>query len=158
MTVLKKSAKEKMVRCTHRPDVKPRDLPKKELVRRLLKVKFLPLASATAILQAKTNHYKFRLVNIIFSEECCASAAASNNAQSSEDLHIGSYGDNSPFWRLVEQRFNQGFAPNSVDGPIFANVVHHCHLNFTSLEETINPGKHGTWSSGSTKNVEGCPK
>jgi hypothetical protein len=149
---LKKLAKEKNVKVTHRIEGKPRDLPKKVVVRKLLHEKFLPSA-ATASPQVKTIHDKFRVINIIFSEECCAMAAASTNALSREELDTGAHGDNSKFWKTVEKRFNGGFEPNSIDGPVFADKLHFNHPNFTTFEEIIDPQLHGTWSSGELRKM-----
>jgi len=50
-------------------------------------------------------------------------------------------------------RSNEGFPPDSIDGPTFANQIHHMHPLFHTGDTVINPGSHGTWTAGKLKKV-----
>jgi hypothetical protein len=58
----------------------------------------------------------FRLINCIFSDDLSSAACGADNVDQSA-LDSGAVGDSSLFWKLCEERFNNGFLDNSIDGP-----------------------------------------
>jgi hypothetical protein len=112
------------VRVTHRVDNKSRQISKPMMIRRLIGAKFgvSEQQSAPTKLSAKTIHDKFRLLNCLFSDEIGALAATAEDV-SRADLDTGAVGGNSSYWKVVEKRFNEGFPDNSVDGPVFADIL-----------------------------------
>ncbi len=78
----------------------------------------------------KTVHVRFRLINCLFSEELASSADNADNVDRAA-LDTGAVGSNSTFWKLCEERFNNGFPVDSVDGPMFADKV---HLNHPTID------------------------
>jgi hypothetical protein len=150
-TLLKKQlvalAASAQVRVTHRIDNKSRQMSKPMMIRRLIGAKFgeVEQQSASNKPSAKTIHDKFRLLNCLFSDEVGALAATADDV-SRADMDTGAVGGNSTYWKLVEQRFNEGFPDNSVDGPVFADKIHFMHPSIQNHHETVNPAMHGTFT------------
>jgi hypothetical protein len=151
-TLLKKQlvalAASAQVCVTHRIDNKSRQMSKPMMIRRLIGAKFgaVEQLSASNKPAAKTIHDKFRLLNCLFSDEVGALAATADDV-SRADMDAGAVGGNSTYWKLVEQRFNEGFPDNSVDGPVFADKIHFMHPSIQNHHETVNPAMHGTFTS-----------
>ncbi len=95
---------------------------------------------------AKTIHDKFRLLNCLFSDEI-GTLSASAETVSRADLDNGAVGGKSNYWKVVAQRFNEGFPEGSVDGKVFADKLHFLHPNIQQHHETVNPAVHGSFSS-----------
>jgi hypothetical protein len=73
-----------------------------------------------------TIHDKFRLINIIFSEELGEMALhSSEDTATRAELDAGVVGHNSQFWTLVESHFNSGFPSDGLDGQKYSDIVHH---------------------------------
>ena len=148
--VLKKAARDKNVRVTHRVDGKSRDVPKNTMVQKLLEVEFIMQSESGANSEmqgGRTIHDKFRLVNVLFSDELGSLAASSSNVATCQELDSGNIGADSMFWKTVEKRFNDGFPGAGADGLVFADKVHFSHPLFDSHQEVINPGVHGTFDA-----------
>jgi hypothetical protein len=105
------------------------------------------LADASTVPHASrvTISDKFRLINVIFSDELSDAALSSEDSSTRADLDAGLIGYKSPFWKAVEQRFNHGFPPDGVDGTAFADLIHYIHPLFHSSGVEINPEKHGNF-------------
>jgi hypothetical protein len=58
---------------------------------------------------------KFCLINVIFSSELGELALRSEDNVSHAELDTGLVGNNSPFWKMVESRFNSSFLLDGVD-------------------------------------------
>jgi hypothetical protein len=91
-------------------------------------------------------HDKFHFLNCLFSDEIGA-LAASAEAVFRAYLDNGAVGGNSNYWKMVPQRFNEGFPEGSVDGIVFEDKVHFLHPNIQQHHETVNPAVHGSFSS-----------
>ena len=96
---------------------------------------------------------KFRLINVIFSEELHRTAMTSEEGPSRAELDAGLVGHNSSFWQLVHVRFHEGFPPDSTDGPSFLDEIQHMHPLFHSGDAVINPKQHGTFTAEKLKKV-----
>jgi hypothetical protein len=96
---------------------------------------------------------KFWLINVFFSEELHELATKSEEAATRAELDADLVGHKLHFWQLVHLRFNEGFPPDSTDGPTFANQIHHMHPLFHTGDTVINPGRHGTWTAEKLKKV-----
>jgi hypothetical protein len=67
-------------------------------------------ATATATAPNKVSlDDEFCLTNIIFSDELTELALRSEESATCAELDAGLVGHNSPFWRIAEARFNEGF-------------------------------------------------
>jgi hypothetical protein len=44
---------------------------------------------------------------------------------------------------MVENRFNEGFPPDGVDGRTFGDLLHHIHPNFHQNDTVVDPSDHG---------------
>ena len=75
---------------------------------------------------------KFCLINVIFSSELGELALKSEDTVSCVELDAGLVGNNSPFWKMVESRFNSSFLPDEVDGITHADLMHHSLERFAS--------------------------
>ncbi len=69
------------------------------------------------------------------------------------ELDAGLVGNNSPFWKMVESRFNTGFPPDGVDGIAHADLMHHIHPLFHQNDVTIDPKRHGQFSAEKLRSV-----
>jgi hypothetical protein len=86
---------------------------------------------------------KFRLINVIFSDELSDLAISSEDSSTRAELDAGLVGHKSQFWRLVESHFNEGFPPESADGMTFGNLLHQLHSLFHQNETKVDPSDHG---------------
>jgi hypothetical protein len=134
------------VRVTQRVDKKYLQLSKSSMVRRLVAAKFNaalgnPSETSSTIRAEKTVHVRFRLINCIFSDDLSSAARDADNVDRSA-LDSGAVGDNSPFWKLCEERFNNGFPVNSIHGPTFADKLHFNHVTIDNYHEGVNPCQH----------------
>lgn len=160
---LKKEARESNVKVNCRVNGSSRDASKETIVARLLEKNIMKLYPGLAALATDAEGEdaitrigisdKFRLINIIFSEELHEKAMTSEEAATRAELDAGLVGHKSPFWQLVHLRFNEGFPPDSTDGPTFANLIHHMHPLFHTGDTAINPAHHGTWTAEKLKKV-----
>ena len=73
---------------------------------------------------------KFRLINVIFSDELSDLAISSEDSSTRAELDAGLVGHKSQFWRMVESRFNERFPPESVDEMMFGDLLHQLHPLF----------------------------
>jgi len=89
---------------------------------------------------------KFRLINVVFSDELSNEAIRSEESATCAELDAGVVGYRSLFWTMAENRFNEGFPPEGVDGMTFADLLHHLHPLFHQNESTVDPSIHGTFS------------
>jgi hypothetical protein len=89
---------------------------------------------------------KFRLINVVFSDELSNEAIRSEESATCAELDAGVVGYKSLFWTMAENRFNEGFPPEGVDGMTFADLLHHLHPLFHQNESTVDPSIHGTFS------------
>jgi hypothetical protein len=85
---------------------------------------------------------KFRLINVIFSDELSDLAISSEDSSTCAELDAGLVGHKSQFWRMVESRFNEGFPPESADGMTFGNLLHQLHPLFHQNETKVDPLDH----------------
>jgi hypothetical protein len=99
------------------------DAPKEATVAQLLEKNIVQLfpsseaeipANATATATATAPNKvslddEFCLTNIIFSDELTELALRSEESATCAELDAGLVGHNSPFWRIAEARFNEGF-------------------------------------------------
>jgi hypothetical protein len=143
---LVKLASTAQVRVTQRVNNASRQMSKPMMVRRLVAAKFGAGVEQATKPAAKTIHDKFRLLNCLFSDEIGALAASAETV-SRADLDNGAVGGKSNYWKVVAQRFNEGFPEGSVDGKVFADKVHFLHPNIQQHHETVNPAVHGSFSS-----------
>ena len=105
-----------------------------------------PNPAAASPKVVKTVHCRFRLLNCIFSDELGALTDRSEDVDQAA-LDSGLVGDNSIYWKLVEERFNAGFPVGSIDGPLWANKVHFHHPLIANYTPQVCPADHGTFSS-----------
>jgi len=155
-SLLKKQLVEKarasQVRVTQRVNKKSLQVSKAMMIRRLMAKRFNELAGVADSVPVerakpqKTVHARFRLINCIFSDELSAQSTMADNVDRSA-LDAGAVGDNSPFWKLCEDRFNNGFPVNSLDGPFFADTMHFNHPTIDSHHESVNPRIRAVFSS-----------
>ncbi len=68
-------------------------------------------------------------------------------------LDSGAVGDNSAYWKLCEERFNNGFPVNSVDGPTFSNKMHFNHPSIDGHHEQVQPSLHGMFTSSDLRSL-----
>jgi hypothetical protein len=54
---------------------------------------------------------------------------------------------------MVESRFNEGFPPESIDGMIFGDLIHHLHPLFHQSDSAVDPTDHGEFSAEKLMNV-----
>jgi hypothetical protein len=94
-----------------------------------------------------TANDEFRLINVIFSGELAEIALSSEEAATRAELDAGLVGHKSPFWKMVESRFNSGFPPEGVDGMTFADLMHHIYPLFHYGDTRIDPSAHGQFSA-----------
>jgi hypothetical protein len=154
--LLKKQLVEKArnahVKVTHRVDKKSLQVSKAMMVRRLMAKKFSEIAGvgdSVAIPKPKpqkTVHVRFRLINCLFSDELTDASHTADNVDRAA-LDAGAVGDNSLFWKLCEERFNNGFPADCIDGPTFADTLHFRHPTIDNHHEQVNPALHGVFSS-----------
>ncbi len=90
---------------------------------------------------------------MIFSSELGQLALRSEDTVSRAELDAGLVGNNSPFWKMVESRFNTGFPPDGVDGIAHADLMHHIHPLFHQNDLTIDPKVHGQFSAEKRRSV-----
>ena len=143
---LARSAK---VRVTQRVNKKSLQMSKAMMIRCLMVKKFdadVAGPAAAPPRPEKTVHARFRLVNCIFSDDLSQFAQEADNVDRAA-LDSGAVGDNSTYWKLCEERFNNGFAVNSVDGPTFADKVHFNHPIIDGHHDRVQPNQHGTFTS-----------
>ncbi len=143
---LVKLASTAQVRVTQRVNNASRQMSKPMMVRRLVAAKFGAGVEEATKPAAKTIHDKFRLLNCLFSDEIGALAASAETV-SRADLDNGTVGGKSNYWKVVAQRFHEGFPEGSVDGKVFADKVHFLHPNIQQHHETVIPAVHGCFSS-----------
>jgi len=86
---------------------------------------------------------KFRLINVIFSDELSDLAIRSEDTVTRAELDAGLVGHKSKFWTLVATHFNEGFPPDSVDGMTFGDLLHQLHPLFHQNETKVDPSNHG---------------
>jgi hypothetical protein len=84
-------------------------------------------------------HDKSCLINVIFSNELTELALRSKESATRAELNAGLAGYNSPFWRIVEARFNEGFPSDGADGMAFADLIHHLHPLFHQISAVVVP-------------------
>jgi hypothetical protein len=111
-----------------------------------------PNPAAASPKVVKTVHCRFRLLNCIFSDELGALADRSEDVDRAA-LDSGLVGDNSIYWKLVEERFNAGFPVGSIDGPLWANKVHFHHPLIANYDPQVHPEDHGTFSSSDLRSM-----
>ena len=143
--MLKKSlvelARTAKVKITQRVDKKSVQVSKATIVRRLLASKFCTLVGSTnpgntPPRVTKTIHDRFRLLNCLFSDELAELADSSDDVDRAA-LDSGAVADNSVYWKLVEERFQNGFPVSSVDGNLWADKLHHEHPFIRNFHEKI---------------------
>jgi hypothetical protein len=151
---LKKEGRELNIKVNCHVNGASRDAPKEVIVARLLEKKMLALCPSLEVAQEViatpsrvTVHDKFRLINIIFSDELGDMAMHSKESATRAELDAGVVGHKSPFWQLVESRFNNGFLPDGTDGQAYADLIHHIHPLFHTGDEAINPSLHGAFQA-----------
>ncbi len=96
---------------------------------------------------------KFRLINVIFSSKLSDSALKSEPTVTHAELNAGLVGHNSPFWKMVESRFNTGFEHDGVDGIAYTDLIHHIHPLFHQNDNAIDPGVHGQLTAEKLRSV-----
>jgi hypothetical protein len=89
----------------------------------------------------------FCLLNVIFSSELGELVLRSEDIVSCAELDAGWVGYNSPFWKMMESRFNSSFQPDEVDGIANADLIHHIHPLFHQNDTTIDPCAHSQFSA-----------
>jgi hypothetical protein len=100
----------------------------------------------------KTVYCRFQLLNCIFSDELGALTDRSEDVDQAA-LDSGLVGDNSIYWKLVEECFNAGFPVGSIDGPVWANKVHFNHLLIASYDPQVCPEDHGNFLSSNLRSM-----
>jgi len=155
-SLLKKQLVEKarnaQVKVTHRVDKKSLQVSKAMMVRRLMAKKFSEIAGVADSIAVpkpkpqKTVHVRFRLINCLFSDELTNATHTADNVDRAA-LDAGAVVDNSLFWKLCEERFNNGFPADSIDGPTFADTLHFRHPTIDNHREQVNPASRGIFSS-----------
>lgn len=118
---LKKDARELNVKVKCRVNGSSRDAPKELIVSCLLEKRIFAFAMYPTLAAEAGNdeshasrisiHDKFRLINVIFSDELHRKAVTSEDAASHAELDAGLVGHHSSFWQLVHVRFHEGFPP-----------------------------------------------
>ncbi len=135
---------------TQHVDKKSLQLSKSSMVHRSVAAKFnadLGNPSETAPTRAeKTVHVRFRLINCIFSDDLSSAACDADNVDRSV-LDSGAVDDNSPFWMICEEHFNNGFPVNSIDGPTFTDKLHFNDITIDNYHEGVNPSQFRVFSS-----------
>jgi hypothetical protein len=96
------------VKVTQRVNNASRQMSKLMMVRRLVAAKFGAGVEQATKPVAKTKHDKFCLLNCLFSDEIGALTASAETV-SRVDLDNGAVGGKSNYWKMVAQRFNEGF-------------------------------------------------
>ena len=86
---------------------------------------------------------KFHLINVIFLDELSDLAIVSEDSSTRTELDAGLVGHKSPFWKMVEARFNEGFPPDSIDGMTFGDLLHQLHPLFHQNETKVGQSIHG---------------
>ena len=76
---------------------------------------------------------KFHLIYVIFSDDLCDCALTSEQSANHAELDTGLAGHRSPFWQMVENRFNEGFPLDGVAGRTFGDLLLTFTLIFTGL-------------------------
>ncbi len=146
---LKKEARELNLKVNYRVNGTSCDAPKEIIVARLLEKKMLQLHPSLAATEVQpeaaiasnkiTINDKFCLINVIFSSELADTALTSEQTITHAELDAGLVGHNSPFWKMVESRFNTGFQPDGVDGITHADLIHHTRMmKRLTLEFTVS--------------------
>ncbi len=97
-----------------------RDASKEVIVACLLEKRILQLHPSSAPLFPEevtpskfTINDKFRLINVIFSEELSDLAIRSEDTCTRAELDAGLVGHKWQFWTMVESCFNEGFPPDT---------------------------------------------
>jgi hypothetical protein len=151
---LKKEARECGIKVNCRINGVSRDASKEVIVARLLEKRILQLHPSSATLFPEevtpskfTINDKFRLINVIFSEELSDLAIRSEDTCTRAELDAGLVGHKSQFWTMVESCFNEGFPPDSVDGMTFGDLLHQLHPLFHQSETKVDPSNHGKFSA-----------
>jgi hypothetical protein len=95
-----------------------------------------------------TIHDNFRLANIMFCEEVMEVSSQCGSAATCNELDTNMVGSNSPFWNKVASLFHSkdGCDP-ATDGVDFLDKLHFEHTYYVEHHETIDPSKHGLFSS-----------
>ena len=86
---------------------------------------------------------KFHVINVFFSDELTELALRSEESATRAELDAGLVGHNSPFWKIVESSFNEGFPCDGTDGMTFADLIHHLHPLFHQNSTAVAPSDHG---------------
>jgi hypothetical protein len=151
---LKKEGRELNIKVNCRVNGASCDALKEIIVTRLLEKKMLALCPSLEVVQEViatasrvTIHEKFCLINIIFSDELGDMSMHSEESATHAELDAGVVGHKSPFWQLVESRFNNGFLPDGTDGQADADLIHHIHPLFNTGDEVINPSLIGAFQA-----------
>jgi len=110
-------------------------------------------ADATTATNKNSLNDKFHLTDVIFSDELSDLALRSEESATCAELDAGLVGHKSPFWRMVESRFNEGFPPESTDGMTFGDLIHHLHPLFHQSNVAVDPSDHGEFSAEKLMNV-----
>jgi len=136
---LKKEARELQIKVNCRVNGASRDASKELIIARLLEKKIFqqyapgdrtPSSTSETLpcrakfgLNDKFND-KFCLINVIFSDDLCDCALTSEQSATRAELDTGLVGHRSPFWQMVENRFNEGFPPDGyMVGPLVTYFI-----------------------------------
>ncbi len=90
---------------------------------------------------------KFRLINVVFSDELADESLRSEQCATCTELDAGLVGSKSIFWVVVAKRFNEGFPSDGPDGKKFADLLHQLHPLFHQNDTTVDPYVHGNFSA-----------
>ncbi len=154
---LKKDARELNVKVNCRVNGASLDASKEVIVARLFKKKIVQLYPSLVPGpelpddgNTTTNKFllndTFRLIIFFFSDELSELAMRSEEAALHAELDAGLLGHNSPFWRMVEARFNRGLPLEGVDWMTFGDMIHHLHPLFHQNDTSEDPSIHGQFS------------
>jgi hypothetical protein len=72
---------------------------------------------------------------------------SSEEAAARAELDAGLVGHNSPFWSMVEARFNGGFPSEGVDGVTFVDMIYLLRPLFHQNDTSQDPSIHGQFSA-----------
>jgi hypothetical protein len=107
----------------------------------------IPADATTAAPHKISLNDKFCLMNVFFSDELTELALRSEESAMRAELDAELVGHNSPFWRIVEARFNEGFPSDGANGMAFADLIHHLHPLFHQNSIVMTPSDHGIFSA-----------
>jgi hypothetical protein len=95
-----------------------------------------------------TIHDNFRLAKIMFCEEVMEVSSQCGSAATCNELDTNMVGSNSPFWNKVASLFHSKDGCDlATDGVDFLDKLHFEHTYYVEHHETIDPSKHGLFSS-----------